>query len=51
MTLTFAVTLLATWILISIPVSLMIVSLMRVESDADEGRAAMSVEPALRESA
>ena len=51
MTLTFAVTLLAIWILVSIPVSLMIVSLMRVEPDTAAGDPAIAAEPVLRESA
>lgn len=48
MTLTFAVTLLAIWVVVSIPVSLMIVSMMRVEPDAADGNAGIAV---LRESA
>jgi hypothetical protein len=51
MNLTFALMLLAIWIVVSIPVSLMIVSLMRVEPDAAEGDAAIGVNPVLRESA
>ena len=51
MTLTFTVTLLAIWIVVSIPVSLIIVRMMQVEPDAAEGDAAIAVEPALRESA
>lgn len=51
MTLTFTVTLLAIWVLVSIPVSLMIVRMMRVEPDAAEGDAGIAVEPVLRESA
>jgi hypothetical protein len=51
MTWTFAVTLLAIWVLVSIPVSLMIVSLMRVEPDAADGSPAIAIEPVFRESA
>ena len=51
MTLTFAVTLLAIWVVVSIPVSLMIVSLMRVEPDTADGDGAIVAEPVLRESA
>jgi hypothetical protein len=51
MTLTFTVTLLAIWVLVSIPVSLMIVRMMQVEPAAAEGGAAIGVEPAFRESA
>jgi hypothetical protein len=51
MTLTFAATLLAIWVLVSIPVSLIIVSLMRVEPDTGGGDTAIGVEPALKETA
>jgi hypothetical protein len=51
MTWTFAVTLFAIWVVVSIPVSLMIVSLMRVEPDAGDSDPALAVEPVLRESA
>ena len=48
---TFTVTLLAIWVLVSIPVSLMIVRMMQVEPAAADGDAAIGVEPAFRESA
>ena len=51
MTLTFTVTLLVIWVVVSIPVSLMIVRMMQVEPDAAEGDAAIAVEPVFRESA
>jgi hypothetical protein len=51
MTLTFALALLAIWVVVSIPVSLMIVSLMRVEPDAADSDPAIAVEAVLRESA
>jgi hypothetical protein len=51
MTLTFAVTLFAIWVVVSIPVSLMIVSLMRVDPDTADGDRAIGVDSVLRESA
>jgi glycerol-3-phosphate acyltransferase PlsY len=51
MTLTFALTILAAWIVGSIPVSLMIVSMMRVDPLADDGDDMVAVEHVLRETA
>jgi putative solute:sodium symporter small subunit len=51
MTLTLTVTLLAIWVVVSIPVSLMIVRMMQVEPAAADGSAAIGVEAAFRESA
>jgi hypothetical protein len=51
MTFTFTVTLLAIWVVVSIPVSLMIVRMMQVEPDAAEGDTAIAAEPMFRESA
>ena len=51
MTLPFALTILATWLLGSIPVSLLIVGMMQVEPDPAHGpvHGEVAVEPALRE--
>jgi putative solute:sodium symporter small subunit len=49
MTLTFALTVLAIWFLVSIPVSLLLANMMRVEPDAGGGDLAIAAEPVLRE--
>jgi hypothetical protein len=51
MTLTFALTVLTIWCLVSIPVSLLLASMMRVASDAAGGDIAGTAEPVLRETA
>ena len=49
MTLTFALTVLAIWFLGSIPVSLLLANMMRVEPDAAGSDLAVAAEPALQE--
>ena len=51
MTLPFALTVFTIWFLGSIPVSLLVVSMMRVEPDFAGGDVAVAAEPALRETA
>ncbi len=51
MTLTFALTVLTIWCLVSIPVSLLLARMMRVASDAAGGDIAVTAEPVLRETA
>lgn len=51
MTLTLALTVLVIWFLGSIPVSLLLVSMMRVEPDAFGSDVAVAAEPVLRETA
>ena len=51
MTLTFALAVLAIWFLTSIPVSLLLVSMMRVEPEFPGGDVALPAGPMLREPA
>ena len=48
MTLALALTVLAIWFLGSIPVSLLLASMMRVEPDVDGADGAVAAEPVLR---
>jgi hypothetical protein len=49
MTLTSALTVLAIWLLGSIPASLLLVSMMRVDPHPDDGDALVAPEPVLRD--